>query len=178
MLWKLIVDREISEIGAESVFSEMDIFQLKGCYSQKVDTATGLLSSFELSSLLTDLGWGDKEKVLAKFKSLSDEIEIDDFKTTFQTFVSVLSTELHVLRNSYYELDTLLSSIDKKKTGFVSIQDLRELLLNQSYGANISPNEFDKFVKLLTFPPTGENNQICTDELKKQILFGFTILGV
>jgi Ca2+-binding EF-hand superfamily protein len=178
MLWKLIVDTEIRTTSAESLFSEMDIFQLRGCFVQKVeDKTSGLISSAQLSSMLTDLGWGDKEKVLAKFESLSEEREIGDFKTSFPTFVSVLSTELYALRNSYYELDTLFASIDDKKTGYLSIQDLKDLLINQSFGASLSLSEFDHFLKTLAFPQG--KNRIRIEDLKQQIIFGMpNILGM
>ena len=177
MLCRLISDEEIRRIGIESIFREEDVFQLKGCFLKEANKS-GLVSSSCLNSLLKDLGYSDPEKVLSTFEMQATEKNGLDFMTSFQTFVSVLSTEVHSLRNSYYELDSLFASIDKGNTGYLSISDLKEILVNnKSGGFGLSLSEFNNFLKVLTFSSDRESDVLISD-LKKQIIFGFPILGV
>lgn len=93
------------------------------------------------------------------------------FKVDFKTFVIVLSKEIKCLASLERELDSLWSFVDVNETGYLSRKELRFLLVEVETPFKLSPQEFTRFVKGLTF--SSEIDSVSILSLKQHLILHY-----
>ncbi len=173
LAWRLISTE--SNILKKGSLKENDILQLRGIFLSLDEDKDGLLTTAQLGDALKLLGFVPREKLIKKFAVNMNQMKIRglnemSFKTDFKTFVMMLSKEMKALQDIDTELTHLFSFIDTTNSGLLSKSDLKHLLVDTITPLSMTPQEFHRFVKGLSFATDSENVRIV--DLKKQLLFG------
>jgi Ca2+-binding EF-hand superfamily protein len=172
--WRLITNNEALYSLRKTELDESHLIQLKGIFNHYDADRDGLLSVDELTEALKALGFSSRERFLKKFNANSTQLKIQglhsmNFKVDLKTFISVINREVNSLQKIEEELGALFSFIDVNETGFLSRKEIRHLLVEVETPCKMDQQQFQRFVKGLTF--TTDTDSISIGELKRVILF-------
>jgi Ca2+-binding EF-hand superfamily protein len=152
--WRLInVDRSLLSVNLEQEgFSDPELLQLRGMFLHHDDDRDGFLTSEQLTVCLQELGFYTRDRFVKKFCLNPTQIKIRglmafSFKTDFKTFVKVLAREVYALKNTYQDLTALFDFMDVDKTGYISKNEIRHLLMDIDSNTKLSHEEYTKFMK-------------------------------
>ena len=174
--WRLLTWDLLQSLpaSASSAFTQAQLMQLRALFLHFDEDRDGFLTTDELSTALSELGFQPRERLLKKFCSNATQLKVQGlstmaFKTDCKTFMHIITKEIEQLRTTAAELTTLFEFVDERKTGFLSKQDLRFLLVELESPTRLSPQEYQRFIRNLTFSSDGESVNI--EHLKHQMLF-------
>lgn len=160
LAWNLINDAEILSPNA-SQFDDKYILQLRGIFlSVDVDKRNALHQNQLLQALFL-LGLNPTQKLIDSFFKVGSE-EVD-----FSSFVAALYEERRRFVLLRSDIDQLLSFLDPRRTGALSVQLLRNLLVNNDNIFGLSMKDFNNVMRLV---PQNKDGTISVDGLRRAMI--------
>ena len=160
LAWNLINDAEILSPNA-SQFDDKYILQLRGIFlSVDVDKRNALHQNQLLQALFL-LGLNPTQKLIDSFFKGGSEV------VDFSSFVAALYEERRRFVLLRSDIDQLLSFLDPCRTGALSVQLLRNLLVNNDNTFGLSTKEFNNVMRLV---PMNKDGTISVDGLRRAMI--------
>jgi Ca2+-binding EF-hand superfamily protein len=162
----------LDQSAAHFILTDDHVLQLHSVFLRQDSDRDGQLTSDELKTCLSELGFPTKETFLRKFCLHPAQVKIRgltvlSFKVDFATFVKIITKELPLLKRTHADLVALFGFMDEKQSGRISRQDLRHLLVGVDVPSKLNHDQFLRFCSELDFD---RKNTVNILELTKQLL--------
>ena len=161
LAWSLISDDGVDFSSTGNSFNDKELLQLKGLFQSLDHDRDGQLTEVQVCRAFDLLGIKpslDTANVFVELQSVD-----------FSAFVESLYAEKHRFRDFDAQLDLLLSFYDTDRTGFITKNDLKQLLCAPSSPFCFSDNDFDSF--MATLEPKN-SQKIGIEWIKQKLIFG------
>lgn len=160
LAWNLINDAEILSPNA-SQFDDKYILQLRGIFLSVDVHKRNALHQNQLLQALFLLGLNPTQKLIDSFFKGDSEV------VDFSSFVAALYEERRRFVLLRSDIDQLLSFLDPRRTGALSVQLLRNLLVNNDNTFGLSMKEFNNVMRLV---PLNKDGTISVDGLRRAMI--------
>lgn len=160
LAWNIINDAEILSPNA-SQFDDKYILQLRGIFLSVDVHKRNVLHQNQLLQALFLLGLNPTQKLIDSFFKGGSEV------VDFTSFVATLYEERRRFVLLRSDIDQLLSFLDPHRTGALSVQLLRNLLVNNDDTFGLSMKEFNNVMRLV---PLNKDGTVSVDGLRRAMI--------